>query len=69
MRMQRYRARPCIDVAPLELDAFLGLHPGGEVMLDQRHLGHQIGRLDQRRLGVAAGDHDMQAVPPRRMAS
>ena len=32
---------------PSELDALLRLHAGGEVMLDQRHLGDEIGRLDQ----------------------
>ena len=49
-----------------ELDAFLRLHAGGEMMLDQRHLGDEIGGLDQLRLGVAAGDDDVQVRPARR---
>ena len=38
----------------------LGLDAGAERMLDQRHLGDEIGDLDQLGLGVAAGDHDVQ---------
>ena len=34
------------------------------MMLDQRHLGDEIGGLDQFRLGVAAGHDDMQIVAP-----
>ena len=45
---------------PSELDAFLRLHAGGEVVLHRRHLGDEVGGLDQLRLGVAAGDDDMQ---------
>ena len=33
--------------------------PGAERMLHQRHLGDEIGHLDQFRLGVAAGDDDV----------
>jgi len=44
-----------------KLDAWLRLHPGGEMVLDEAHLGHEVGGLDELRLGVAAGDHDMQA--------
>jgi hypothetical protein len=35
------------DGRPSEFDALLRLHPVLERMLGQRHLGHQIGRLDQ----------------------
>src|SRR3954465_3630128 len=45
------------------LDAFLRLHAGREMMFDQVHLGDEIGRLDQLRLGVAAGDDDVQIGP------
>ena len=48
-----------------ELDACLRLHAGREMMLDRAHLGDEIGRLDQLRLGVAAGDDDMQIGAPR----
>ena len=48
-----------------ELDARLRLHAGGEVVLDQRHLGDEVGGVDQLRLGVAAGDDDMQAGAAR----
>src|SRR3984957_12890894 len=48
---------------PLELDARLRLHAGGEVMLDERHLGDEIGGGNKLRLGVAAGHDDMQARP------
>ena len=48
-----------------ELDARLRLHAGGEMMLHQRHLGDEIGGGDQLRLGVAAGDDDVQAGPAR----
>ena len=55
-----------------KLDALLRAHAGGEMMLDERHLGDEIGRRDQLRLGVAAGDDDMEigrAAPraPRRL--
>src|SRR5271156_2269175 len=43
----------------LELDAGLRLHAGGEVMLDERHLGDKIGGGKKLRLGVAAGHDDM----------
>src|SRR5258707_15894208 len=46
----------------LELDTRLRLHAGGEMVLDQRHLGDEIGRRDQLRLGVAAGDDDVQPL-------
>ena len=49
---------------PLEFDALLPLDPGGEVMLDRDKLGHEVGGLDQRRLGVAARRHDMQSLAP-----
>src|SRR5258707_15888718 len=44
---------------PSELDPLLRLDPGAEGVLDQGHLGDQVGRLDQLRPGVAAGDRDM----------
>src|SRR5690606_40935407 len=34
-------------------------------MLCGAHFGNQIGRLDQRRLGIAASDHDMQVRATR----
>src|SRR5438270_4798911 len=43
-----------------ELDAGLRLDAGAEGMLDQRHLGDEIGDLDQLVLGVASGEHDMR---------
>ena len=46
-----------------ELDAGLGLHAGGEMVLHQRHLGDEIGGLGQLGLGIAAGDDDMQTRP------
>src|SRR5215472_7558913 len=49
--------------ATSELDAGLRLHAGGEMVLHQRHLGDEIGGRDQLRLGVAAGDDDVQAAP------
>src|SRR3954463_11216273 len=49
----------------LELDAFLRLHAGREVMLDEIHLGDEIRGLDQLGLGIAAGDDDVQIGPSR----
>ena len=46
-------------------NTFLRPHAGGEVMLDERELSDAIGRLDELRLGVAAGDDDMQAGTSR----
>src|SRR5436305_2469666 len=43
-----------------KLDAGLGLHAGGEMVLHQRHLGDQVGDGDQLGLGVAPGDDDVQ---------
>src|SRR6185437_626821 len=40
-----------------ELDARLGLNAGPERMLDQRHLGDEVGDFDQLFLGVAAGQN------------
>src|SRR5262249_22704046 len=48
-----------------ELDARLCLHTGGEVVLHQRHLGDEVGGGHELRLGVAAGDDDVQAVAVR----
>ena len=48
-----------------ELDAFLRLHAGGEMVLHQRHLGDEVGGFDQLRLGVPPGDDDMQIGPAR----
>ena len=45
-----------------EFDARLGFDAGAKRVLDQCHLGHEVGRLDQLGFGVAAGDDDMQAV-------
>src|SRR5581483_3084657 len=42
-----------------ELDAGLRLDAGTERMLHQRHLGDEIGGIDQLLLGIAAGEHDM----------
>src|SRR5262245_54639546 len=42
-----------------ELDARLRLDAGSERMLDQRHLGDEVGDLDQFILGVASGENDM----------
>src|SRR5262249_11732748 len=50
---------------PSEPDAGLRLHAGREMVLHQRHLGHEIGRRDEVRLGVAAGDDHMQPWPAR----
>jgi hypothetical protein len=47
----------------LKLDARRRTHAGGEVTFDERHLGHEIGDLDKFRLGVAAGDHDLEVGP------
>jgi len=44
-----------------KLDAWLRLHPGGEMVLHQCHFSDEVGSGDEFRLGVAAGDHDMQA--------
>ena len=43
-----------------KFDALLGFDAVAEGMLDQRHLGHEIGRVDQFGLGVAAGNDDVQ---------
>src|SRR5690349_18916917 len=51
-------------IAMSELDAGLRLHPSGKVVFCQPHLGHQVGNGDELRLGIAAGDHDMQPRPP-----
>src|SRR5262245_58416022 len=48
-----------------ELDALLRLYARSEVVLHQGHLGDEVGHLDQRRLGVATGNDDMQAGAPR----
>src|SRR5262245_52923841 len=48
-----------------ELDAGLRFHAGGEMMLHQGHLGHEIGRGDELGLGIAPGDDDVQSRPPR----
>jgi hypothetical protein len=47
-----------------KLDALLRAHSGGEVVLDEGEFGYAIGRFDQFRLGVAAGDDDMQIGAP-----
>ncbi len=44
----------------LELDPRLRLDAGAERVLDEGHVGHQVGGLDQLVLGVAAGDDDVQ---------
>src|SRR5262245_43701023 len=48
-----------------ELDAGLRFHAGGEMMLHQSHLGHEIGRSDELGLCITAGDHDVQSRAPR----
>src|SRR5690348_6043625 len=45
-----------------ELDAGLRLDAAAEGVLHQRHLGHEVGDLDQLGLGVAAGDDDVQVA-------
>ena len=55
----RRASRPCQS----ELDPLLRLHPGGEVVLDLAHLGHEVGGSDEFRLGVAARHHDVQVRP------
>ena len=57
---------PPISNVALKLDPLLRLHAGREMVLDQRHLGDEIGGGDQRRLGVAAGDDDVQVRRARR---
>src|SRR5271168_4176857 len=42
-----------------ELDPGLGLDAGAERMLDQRHLGHEIGGLDQCWRRVATGEYSV----------
>jgi hypothetical protein len=34
-------------------------------MLDRAHLGHEVGRLDQRRFGISTGDDHVQIASPR----
>ena len=48
--------------ARLELDALLRLHARPERVLDLRHLGHEVGDLDQLVLGIAAGDDHVQVA-------
>src|SRR5579872_5586246 len=43
-----------------EFDARLRLDAGAERVLDQRHLGDEVGGIDQFLLGVAPGEHDMR---------
>src|SRR3984893_467477 len=47
-----------------ELDTALRLHPGGKMVLDHGHFGHEVRRGNELRLGVAAGDDDMQIGSP-----
>src|SRR5437016_2174998 len=47
--------------ATSELDAGLGFHAGGKMVLHQVHLGHQIGGGDEFWLGIATGDDDVQS--------
>src|SRR5690348_3467618 len=42
-----------------ELDTRLRLDAGTEGMLDQCHLGDEVGGIDQLLLGTATGQHDM----------
>src|SRR5690606_12820414 len=51
---------------PSEFDAFLCLHPGGEVVLDEPRLRDEIGGGDHLRLGVAPGHDHVQVRPPGR---
>ena len=46
-----------------ELDAGLSFHAGGEMVLHERHLSHEIGRSDEFRLGVAPGSYDVKPGP------
>src|SRR5215472_15411873 len=50
-----------------ELDAGLRLDARTERMFHQRHLGDEIGGVDQLLLGVAAGEHDMRQRRLRRL--
>ena len=45
-----------------ELDARLCLHTGGEMMLDQRHLGDEISRGQELRFRVPPGHNHVQTV-------
>ena len=62
------RDRGALSSDASELDPLLRLHAGREMVLHSRHLGHEVGGLDQRRLGVAAGDDDVEVGPAGRRA-
>src|SRR5260370_31569739 len=49
--------------ATSELDAGLRLHAGGKMMLHQCHFRYEIGGGGELGLGVAPGDHHVQAFP------
>jgi len=46
--------------ATSELDPGLRLYARRKMMLDQCHLGDEVGGSDQLRLGIAAGNNDVQ---------
>ncbi len=54
--------KPLLVITCVALAIDLRLDAGAERMLHQLHLGHEIGKLDQLVLGVAAGQHDMGHV-------
>lgn len=53
-------------LARSEFDPGLGLHPVPERMLDLRHLGDEVGHVDQRLRRVAPGDDEMLPRSPCR---
>src|SRR5699024_2490648 len=61
-------AAPCGSAAPVTpgspFDAPLPLLPGVHGVLDLARLGDQVGHLDQRRVGVAPGDHHVLPTGP-----
>jgi hypothetical protein len=60
-------AKPELIAIQLELDPLLRLHPGGEVMLDDRHLGHEVGGGDQPRAASLSGGVLVISQPLRRV--
>src|SRR3954471_16938253 len=47
------------SAAASEFDALLALHAGAERMFYQRHLGDEIGHLDQFRFCISSSDDDV----------
>src|SRR5205085_8093104 len=65
-RGQVHQARDCFAALAMtarsKLDALLRLDPGAERMLDQGHLGDEVGSLDQLGRRIAPGHNDMQVA-------